>query len=310
MKKIIALGCLITFLVYCGPAPTSRDSSSERIVQKKPVRVAVSILPQKYFVQRIGGTDMAVQVMIPPGYSPATYAPTPGQIRKLADVDLYFKTGHLPFENFWMEKIKSAAPDMKIIDTSEGIQHIGGHHHHEHKNGEHHASLDPHTWLSPSAVKIQCQNIRNALMETVPPEKKQDILVNCQRFVSEIDRLDTELRAIFEPYRHQTLLVFHPAWGYFARDYNLSQMAIESEGKEPTPKRLIELIKEGRIRKNPVIFIQRQFDRHSAQAIADEIKGEVVVLDPLAEDWLKNMREMSQIISEHLFLTEQRHSHE
>lgn len=296
MKPVILFILLSLFFINCGSTGPGVDS--------KKFEIAVSILPQKYFVERIAGedanSDFGIHVMIPPGHSPATYAPTPQQMKVLGHCKLYFRIGHIPFERVWMKNIAANNPQMKIIDTSLGVDLIeAGEDEHDLHHDHHHAGIDPHIWLSPRAVKIQAKHILDALIE-IDRQNQESYKENYRLFLGDIDRLDREIRSLLEKSRGRKFMVFHPAWSYLARDYGWEQLAIELEGKAPNPaglKRIIEIARRENIR---IIFVQQQFDTHSARAVADEIGGRVVILDPLAPDWLDNMKKIAQAFSDTL----------
>ena len=281
------------FLISCGSPVPNNDSS-------KPL-ISVSILPQKYFVQRIVGDRFEVNVMIPPGHSPATYAPVPQQMRTLSHSKLYFRIGHIPFEKAWMENIAANNKTMKIIDTSVGVDLIkaGNEERHDHDHKHHHAGVDPHIWLSPGAVKIQVKHILEAVIKT-DPENREFYESNYRALVKDIDLLDREIKVLLKESKGKTFMVFHPSWSYFARDYHLDQLAIEVEGKAPAAadlKRVVDIAEKQGIH---VIFVQEQFDTDSARAVAAEINGRVVPMNPLAEDWLTNMKKIAQTLGKHL----------
>jgi len=288
--------------------------------------VFVSIQPQKYFVQQIGGDRVDVQIMVQPGASPATYEPRPRQMAALAEARLYFAVG-VPFENVWLKKIAAANPEMKVVHTDHGIEkramathhhhdmegddhhdegeaHEGDHHaegHHDHDKGRHHeddghdnahhghAGLDPHIWLSPQLVKIQARSISDAL-KAIDPGHGNVYERNFRDFAARIDQLDADLKKAFAGKKGLQFMVFHPAWGYFAQSYGLVQVPIEIEGKDPKPAQLQALIAEARSEGIKVIFVQPQFSTKRAELVAREIDGQVVAADPLALNWLENMR--------------------
>jgi len=278
------------------------------------VPVCVSILPQKYFVQKIGGQLVDVQVMVVPGASPATYEPKPRQMTGLLKTRLYFAVG-VPFENAWLGKIAAINSNMKVVHTEQGIEKIpmAGSHMDDEAGGnadpgEHHedadpmageardrsGSLDPHIWLSPPLVKRQAQIIMAALQE-IDPAHASVYEANCLGFTAEIDALDTRLKTLFEGRQESVrFMVFHPSWGYFARAYGLEQIPIEIEGKDPKPAQLKALIEQARREKIRVIFVQPQFSTKSAELIAREIGGRVAFADPLAEDWEGNLRNVAE----------------
>ena len=284
--------------------------------------VLVSIAPQKYFVQQIGKDLVDIQVMVQPGASPHTYEPKPKQMAGLSGAQLYFAIG-VPFEKAWLKKIASANPKMKIIYTDHGIEKIPitAHHHHEeedhspkgphneeehdheegedHEAGRHHmadtdshGARDPHIWLSPPLVMVQAKLIRNALQE-IDPRHHDVYAANYSEFVAQIEDLDTELRNVFAGKKGLEFMVFHPSWGYFAHAYGLAQVSIEIEGKDPKPAQLKEVIEHAREKGIKVIFVQPQFSTKSAKLVAREIDGQVVFADPLAEDWLSNLRQVA-----------------
>jgi len=291
MRWICALCAAVLLNWHCGPADRpGKTAAGEKVL---PV-VTVSILPQRFFVEKIAGDRVEVHVLIPPGQSPETYAPTPQQMEEIQRSRLYFQVGLLPLETAWKGKIADAYPGLTVVDTSTGVDLIAGDPHH---TGHVHAGVDPHIWLSVAAVKIQCAHILAALLE-VFPEERAHFQENYQRFMLELDRLDQEIRTRLSAHKDAAFMVFHPAWGYFARDYNLVQLAIEFEGKHPNPADMKRIVKEALIRKIGVIFVQSQFDTHSAEAVADEIGARVKILDPLALDWLTNMRETAAAIVE------------
>jgi zinc transport system substrate-binding protein len=287
---LLAVLALLLFLFVPGCGDLGPDP-----VSGKPL-IFVSILPQKYVVERIAAGNFDIHVMIPPGHSPATYAPTPRQIRILSLAVLYLRIGHIPFETAWMENITANAENMKIVDTSIGIELITPGKQEPSHGHDHHTGIDPHTWLSPRAVKIQCKHILDALT-ALEPQKQQVFQNNYRRFLEDIEQLHREIAALLEKHRGKKFMVFHPAWTYFARDYGLVQVPIEIEGKSPSPmelKKAVDIAKKDDIH---VIFVQQQFDTASARAVANEIKGEVIVMDPLAPNWPDNMKRIARTLN-------------
>jgi len=256
--------------------------------------VFVSIQPQKFFVQQIGGDHVDVQVMVQPGASPHTYEPKPRQMAALAEARLYFAIG-VPFETAWLEKITAANPEMKVVHTDNGIEKLAmTDHHHDQREAGHldDAGLDPHIWLSPPLVKIQIRAVLDAL-QAVDPGHRSLYEVNFRKFAAQIDQLDGDLKKIFAGKTGLQFMVFHPAWGYFAHAYGLRQVPIEIEGKTPKPAQLQALIADARSHGVRVIFAQPQFSTKSAELIAKEIGGQVVTADPIALNWLDNMRDVA-----------------
>jgi len=297
---LLFLLCAIVLLT--ASACTEKKPEPSNPTGMEPLQVTVSILPQKYFVERIGGTLTQVNVMVPPGRSPAVYEPVPMQMKQLSRAQVYFRIGHILFEKAWMENMESVNKKMLVIDTSKGVDliHFGStntgetdEHHEDNGSGTHaHVGIDPHIWLSPPAVKIQAGHIMDTLVR-LDPVHAEEYRANCASFINDIDALHEELRKSFQSMAGRKFMVFHPAWGYLARTYGLEQMAVETEGKTPSPASLKQVIDRARQEGIKVVFVQQQFDIHSAAAVAADIDGKVIQLDPLAYDWLTNMKKIA-----------------
>ena len=265
------------------------------VFAEKKLNVVASILPQKYFVKKIGGDRVDVSVMVLPGANPATYEPKPRQMVRLARSEIYFAIG-VPFENTWLPKFAKTNPGMTIVETQAGITKIpmkaGGHGHHGAEHDDETISAgakDPHIWLSPLLVMVQAKNILDGLVEA-DPESRSFYEANYKAFIEELKELDLKLKTVFQTTgQNARFMVYHPSWGYFANTYGLEQTPIELEGKKPSPRKLLELIKEARKDGIKVIFVQPQFSEKSAETIASAIGGKVVFADPLAEDWENNL---------------------
>ena len=288
MKKIVA--CLSFLFLLSGYYASIGMAQA-------PLSVFVSIPPQKQFVQLIGKDLVNVQVMVEPGADPHTYEPKPRQMVAISKADLYFAVG-VEFEHAKLQKIVSTNPNLTVVHTDSGIKKrplVSAHHHaHEaddHEEGHHHHQglADPHIWLSPSLVMAQAKTMADALKKADPAHRAV-YEENCRAFLARVVQLDTELRQLFSDKQGLRFMVFHPSWGYFAQDYGLVQIPVELEGKSPKPSQLQALIKEAKEDQVRVIFAQPQISRKSAELIAREINGEVILIDPLAENWFENMR--------------------
>jgi zinc transport system substrate-binding protein len=271
--------------------------------------VTVSIAPQQYFVERIAGEGINVNVMVEPGASPATYEPKPEQLAALSRSAAYFSIG-VPFENVWLDKIAEANPEMRIVDTADGIERvpIEAHSHeadadedHDHDEDDDHehaeGAPDPHIWLSPSLVKVQARTIADALIE-LDPDQREAYEANLDAFVADIEDLETSIEETLRGVESRKFLVFHPSWGYFAEDFGLEQIAIEVGGQEPSAKELAALIALAKEEAIQVIFAQPEFSAEDASTIAEEIGGEVIMVSPLAPDWLDNMRQVADTFAD------------
>jgi zinc transport system substrate-binding protein len=273
----------------------------------EPLHVTVSILPQKYFVEKIGGPRVAITVMVEPGAEPHVYDPKPQQMASLAKSKIYFAVG-VPFEDVWLKRFAATNPGMEIVQTESGIQKLPMLAHEEHSQhreagsqqlkpqveGHTHGVLDPHIWLSPPLAMIQARNILSAFLK-VDPARKNLYETNYRRFLEEIGALDLELLNLFEEMAgNKEFMVFHPAWGYLAAAYGLVQTPIEIEGKEPKAADLSQLIQHARERQIKVVFVQPQFSSTSAKVIAEAIGGQTIAADPMALDWANNLREVAE----------------
>jgi zinc transport system substrate-binding protein len=265
----------------------------------EPLKVHVSILPQKYFVERIAEDLASVSVLVTPGNSPATYSPTPAQIKALTAADIYFRIG-VPFENGFINKLPDIAPRTRVVETRDGIplRDMEGHIHDFAPGGHasHGMGKDPHIWMSPRLVRKQAATMARILEEHLPAHAGQ-IQKNYAAFARDLDELDDSLSRILAPLKGRNLFVFHPAFGYFTDAYSLRQIPVETMGKSPRGKELAEIIRLARQENVRIIFVQPQFDRNTAETIATAIQGAVVSIDPLAEDYLNNMTLLAETIA-------------
>lgn len=265
---------LLPLLILCAcntPPPPPSDVPT----------VFVSISPQKYFVQRIAGDLVNVEVMVEPGGDPHTYEPRPAQMASLAEASAYFTVG-VPFEDVWMGRISAANPSLMIVDTAHGVERVVR----GNDNGRHPGAgaPDPHIWLAPSLVKTQAGNICAALAE-MDPRHAGVYRANLETFEDQLDSLGREIRASLEQSGQNRFLVFHPAWGYFADEFGLEMLVVERGGQEPSPPELAETVALARSHGIRVVFAQPEFSLDAPEAVAREIGGTVVTVSPLTEDW-------------------------
>ena len=299
---ILALLLGVVPLVGCSSEPqtspsqttTSTEASKSAQSTETSLQVAVSIPPQKYFVEHVGGEYVDVEVMLPPGASPATYKPKPQQLRNLDNTEAYMRI-HVPFENAWIDRFRAANQDMTIVDLTKGIDRMpmAG----KPNQGKEVANPDPHIWLSPPLVKQQARTIYEALVQ-LDPEHKQAYQANLESFLAEIEKLDSEIEQTLSGFESRTFMTFHPAWGYFARAYNLEMIPIEVGGSEPSATELSRLIERAKAKNIEVIFAQPQFSKDDAKTIANEIGGEVLLINPVAYEWEENLSEVANTFEE------------
>ncbi|RBQ29623.1 metal ABC transporter solute-binding protein, Zn/Mn family [Aliarcobacter vitoriensis] len=290
MKKILVLFMFFASVLYAN----------------KP-QLTVNILPQKYFVEQIVKDKFDINVMVKPGSSPHNFEPKPSQMKALNASKAYFLVGD-PSELAWLDRFKQNAKNTLFVDTTIGIEKIAmvehSHHDHDHDEDdphhEHHDhgedGLDPHTWLDPISVKVQAKNIYEGMLK-IDAKNGDFYKANYENFIKELDDLDKEIKNILEPFKGKPFMVFHPSWGYFAKQYELSQISIEIEGKEPKPNELVKLVEEAKTHNIKIIFVAPQFSQKSAKTISQNIGGNVVSIDPLSEDWKDNMLKTAKEIA-------------
>ena len=287
LYTIIGLLCVILSIQACKEKSGNKQT------------VSVSILPQKYLVEKIAGDYLQVNVMIPPGMSPETCDLSTEQLKKLYDSDICFTIGHLPFELTHLAPVIKQRKDIRIINHSEGIKLLSGSCGHQHHNGHEHSGVDPHIWSSPRYVAQMAQQIFKALSEQYPTQKEK-FEEGYKTLSKEIETVKEKADSALNEKRGSMFLIYNPALTYLADDYGLQQVAIENEGKEPNPahlKHIIDLAKEKNIR---IIFIQSQFDKNNALSVAKEIGGEVIPIDPLAENWTEEINKLIKVLQEKL----------
>ncbi len=272
-------------------------------VQAAP-KVMVSILPQKFLVERLAGDALEVSVMVGPGQSPATYEPNPRRMAELERAALYYRIG-VPFEQIWLPRIRAENPNLPLADAREGIElrPIEGHAHQDghdghggHDEDREAGRMDPHIWLSPPLMRTMAAKLAERL-RGLWPERAGRFDDNLKALDADLAALDAEIRATIEHSGVQRFMVFHPSWGYFADAYGLQQIPIEQEGKEPGAKSLARLIDRARAAEIDVIFVQQQFGQQQARALAQAVDARVATLDPLAADYLENMRAIARAIA-------------
>lgn len=269
--------------------------------------VAVSVPPQAYFVERIGGRRVKAEVMVPTGQSHVDYPLSPRQMAALSNADLYVLVGHpsFAFETRYVAPFLDRHPEIRTVDMAHGMElieedvHGEAHEAESAEPAEQHGEGpgDPHVWVAPGEVEVAARNIAAALVAR-DPAHRAEYEANLAAFLADIRSLDGRIRACLARGRSRSFMVYHPSWGYLARQYGLTQIAIESEGKEPSARRLIGLIEKARREDVRVLFVQGGFPRQSARVIADAVGGRVVTADPQEYDWMANLERVACVFAE------------
>jgi zinc transport system substrate-binding protein len=284
-RKWIVIGVLLAAVCLIAVSTTYIYITFEggRVAGEEEIGVVVTILPQADFVENVGGNKVHVTVMVPPGASPHIYEPTPSQLREVSKAKIYFKVGSgVEFEQAWMDKITGVNPDMQVIDCAKGITKM---------------EKDPHVWLSPRNAKIMVENICDGLIE-VDPEHEAYYTTNRDKYRQKLDDVDAYIHDRLDNFTtNRVFMIYHPAWGYFAEEYNLTPIVIEHKGKAPTPKVIQDCIDKARQYNLSYIYVSPQFPTEDAEAIAHEIGGRTVFIDPLPRDYIANMRSIVASLS-------------
>ena len=289
MKKPTTLIIAIATMLAACTAGGKQDSA-------KPV-VAVSIEPQRYFIEQIAGDKVEVQTLVPKGAAPENYDLTPGQIVDLGRCQAYFVMGHLAFERRWVDSYSDQHPHTNIVDMSQGITPIVSstpHTGHQ-KDDIPGMFVEPHTWMSVSNALTIAKNVCEGLCAT-DPENETYYEQRLDSLDKRLHRLDESIRATLET-ADSTFLIYHPALSYFARDYGLTQVSIEREGKEPSPREMKDIIDRATAIGIRVLFIQPEYDDRAARTLTGETGTAIVKVNPLAYDWEKEMTAIAAALS-------------
>ena len=282
MKKLIYI---LTLFILSACGNTTQKS-------EKPI-LTVTLEPLRYFTEAIAGDNYEVVSMVPKGSSPESYDPTPQQLVNLSKSQAYFRIGYIGFEQAWMKKLEANCPNMKVYDTSKGIDLIRdkGHWHGDHF---HEGGVEPHVWNSTQNALIIADNIYQALCE-LDSTHQEDYQKRLDVLKQTIRQTDANVHTLLEN-ADSTFLIYHPALSYFARDYSLKQVSIEEGGKEPSPAQLKALIETCRNENVHTIFVQQEFDQRNAQLIANELGVNIVSINPLSYDWVKEMIRIAEAL--------------
>ena len=297
--------CLALTLILLASSALTAGCSNETPDSGR-IQVMVTILPLVEFAEAVGGDRVNIRVMVPPGASPHTYEPSPSQMKAMETADVYIAVGSgIEFEISWLEKLLAFNRSIHLVDCSNSIKLIEAvEHDHEHEEGshndeddEHHDALDPHIWMSLVNARIMAQNIYQGFI-TFDSDNQQYYRENLEAYMHKLDQLHQSVDQGFKDLERRVFMIQHPSMGYFARDYNLVQLAIEQEGKEPTLSGLASLIDQARHHEVRVIFVSPQFNPNYARSVATEIGGVVITLDGLAKNYHDNMTDIFNMMQQ------------
>lgn len=256
--------------------------------------ITVSIGPFKYFVEAIAGNEYTVNVMVPAGSNPHIYEPYPDQVAKLKKSVAYISNGFLGFEMTWLDRFYEMNREMKTLSLGDAVDPIKPEHHHD---GEHLEGVDPHYWVSPECAFKFAYSLKEFLAG-LNPEKRADYEKRYEELLLKIRLIDNTLKELASFSERKGFMIYHPNLAYLARDYGFEEIAVEFEGKEPSPARMKYLIDRAKSEGLKIIMVQKEYDSRSARAIASETGARVVVIDPLSEDWYSSEKELIEILKE------------
>lgn len=282
---LLFLLCLGLVLSACGPKQNNTLSTNH-------LQLSVSIAPQAWLAQKIGGEYVLVQSLTDSGDDPHSYEPSPEQMADLAKSDFYFSIG-VEFEDAWLPRLSESNPQMKLVDSSRGVEHILMESAHKHE-GHSHESTDPHIWFYPANMKQIAQNIATALIEQDAAHQEQ-YQQNLQKLLAEIDATDAQVRFILQDRRTNSFIATHPAWGYFAHAYDLQMLSPEQEGNEADPAHLAEMITKAQALDVRLIACPKGSHQPLAQSLADQLGiRKLVEWETLPDDWSASMLTMAR----------------
>lgn len=286
LKKIIMRNNIIIFLTLLSIFGCKSNVDSSEFIY-------TTITPIKFFADQIVGDSLTVKVLVPNGISPETYSPSPKKIQEISGASTYLMVGSLGFEMGGMDRLNELNPDMDIVDLSQGIDLIKTV---AERHGDHyHYGVDPHIWLSPNEVKVIVNNIYSAVVK-LKPDSELFFKENRDRLIADIDSLHLEIKDRLKS--ASAFAIYHPTLGYFAREFNLEQYSVESDGKAPSVTKMVDLVDNLNRLKIKTVLIQAEFNQESARSLADEIDGDVKMIETLNYDWFNQMRGITNAIAE------------
>ena len=253
------------------------------------LNIVVSIQPEVSFVQAIAKDLVNISLMVKPGHEPHSYEPKPSQMKDISKADIYFSIG-VEFEQVWLNKFQDINHKMLIIDLSKHINKIS-------MVEQHHKGLDPHIWTSLDNIQIIAKDILDTLI-LKDKQHKKEYEKNYKKFIAKIKSTNQQIKQILKDIpTNSTFMVFHPSFGYFAKQYHLKQLPIQIEGKNPKPRQIIKLIDLARVNHIKAIIVSPLFSSKIAKQISNELNIKVVKISALDPNWSKNLIYLAKIIA-------------
>lgn len=283
-KKLLFLFIVVSVIFLFGCSANEKNNNSNT---ENKINVAVSIVPQETFVRVVGGDKVDVTTMIPPGKSPENFAPTPDIMEKFSEANIYFTVGVPTERASILPKVGEFNKDVKIVDMADEVSKVYGERKFE--SGD----RDPHIWLSPKRAKVMVQIIAKEL-STVDPSNEDFYESNAEKYISELDEVDAEIKNSLSSLKEKTFICYHPAFGYFAEDYGLQMIALENEGKEATIEDFQKTIDFAKKEGIKVIFYQAEIDSKQSKTLASEIGGKAEMIEPLSPEYIDNLKIMAE----------------
>ncbi|MCX8175641.1 MAG: zinc ABC transporter substrate-binding protein [Candidatus Bathyarchaeota archaeon] len=274
------LGLLLTSMCFYFARQNASGMYSN--VSGEKIIVVVTLPPQAEFVEKVGDDKVRVVVMIPQGANPHIYEPTPDQLKNVSKARIYFKVGSgLEFEEAWLDKILALNPSISVVDGSKGIEIL---------------DRDPHIWVSPVNAKKMVENFYTGLVE-VDPLHKDEYKTNMEKYLEELDKLDSYIQNKLARFTNKVFLIYHPSLDYLAKEYNLTQISIEHEGKEPSPQTIQKCIKYAKKYHLSYVYVEPYFTTKYAETIAREVGGEVILLNSLPRNYVDGIKSVVDLLS-------------
>lgn len=293
MKKLNIVCYMLIIIITLTGCVTKEKSEVEG---NGKINIGVSIVPQETFVRAVGEDLVDVVTMIPKGHSPANYQPTPKQMIKFSELDIYFSIGVATEEANISPRIDELDSDMKVVSMNEKVKVF---YPEIMMNEEEHSGRDPHIWLSPKRVKVMIECIKDELIK-ISPNNKDIFETNALDYIAQLDKVDLEIKELLQNKTIKSFIIYHPSFGYFAKEYGLDMITIEEGGKKTTAKSIEKVINKAKAENIRVVFYQDEFDSGQAEIIAKEIGGVIVKVSPLDGDYISNLKSIAIKLKEAL----------